>query len=111
MPPASNLFVCIANFSLVANTGDHDPVQRIVPFIARQIAAAPARDDQFTQTTLHRAANARLMRQHFERIQDEIKQIPSQWIFGLVQKRVQSHQILKCRWAQKYGAHSSAHFF
>ena len=94
---ASNLFVCIANFSLVANAGDHDPVQGIVPRIARQVAAASAGDDQFTQTTFHRAANAGLMRQHLQCIQDEIEQFPSQGVFGLVQKRFQAQQILECR--------------
>jgi hypothetical protein len=92
----SNLFVCIASFALVANTGHHDPVQGIVPCIARQISAAPARDDQLAQTTFYRAANAGLMRQHVERVQDVIEELTSQWIFGLVQKRFQAHQILKC---------------
>ena len=59
---ASNFFVCIASFSLVANTGHQDPVQGIVPCIARQISAAPAGDDQLTQTTFYRPANAGLMR-------------------------------------------------
>jgi len=77
----SNVILCIANFSLVANAGDQDPVLGIVPCIARQIAAASARDDQFTQTIFHRAANAGLMRQHFKRIQNEIKQFPGQGVF------------------------------
>ena len=96
---ASNLCVLIASFALVANAGDHDPVQGIVPRIARQIAAASAGDDEFTQTTFHRATNAGLMRQHLQCIQDEIEQFPSQWVIGLVQKRFKAHQILKCRLA------------
>jgi 5-(carboxyamino)imidazole ribonucleotide mutase len=45
------------------------------------------------------AANAGLMGQNLQGIQDEIEQFSSQWVFGFVQKRFQAHQILECRWA------------
>jgi len=93
----SNLSVLIPSIALVANSGHHDTVQHIIPFEARQIAAASVRDDQFPQTTCHRAANPGLMRQHLQGIDDEIEQFSSQWVFGLVQKSFLAQQILECR--------------
>ena len=70
----------------MANAGNQHQVAGLVERVARQVTAAPARNNQFTQTPFNRPTDAGLMRQHLQGVQDEIQQVTRYGIFRLAEK-------------------------
>ena len=64
----------VSRLALMANAQHANQVRHFVESVPGEIAASTARDDQFTQTTFNRAADARLMGQHLQSVQDEGQQ-------------------------------------
>lgn len=100
------LILRIAGFPLVANARNQHQVAGLVERVARQVAAAPARNNQFTQTPFNRPADAGLMRQNLQGIRDEIQQFARLWISRLAEKLFQPKQVIQSALAQKYPRHS-----
>lgn len=61
----------------MANACYKNQIAGLFEFVARQITAAPARNDEFSQSTLNRPSDAGLMRQDLQSVQDEIQQLTS----------------------------------
>ncbi len=61
----------------MANACHKNQISDIVEFIARQISAAPTRNNEFSQSTLNRPSDAGLMGQNLQSVQDEIQQLAS----------------------------------
>jgi hypothetical protein len=59
------------------NACHKNQIAGIVEFVARQITAAPTRNNEFSQSTLNRPSDARLMGQNLQSIKDEIQQLTS----------------------------------
>ena len=64
----------------MANACHEYQIAGFVKLVPRQITAAPARHNEFSQSTLKRSSNAGLMRQDVQRVEDEIERLTSQWI-------------------------------
>ena len=79
----------------MANARHHNQITHLVELVARQVTAASARDNEFTQSTLNRSSDAGLMRQHVQSVKDEIQQFTGQRIFGFGQKFLQPKQVIK----------------
>lgn len=98
----SNFISAISRFALMPQTQHMHALRCIIIFVFGQIAAAPARNNQFTKSARHGAANAGLMRQHLQGIEHEFKQAACQWITRLKKKFFQPLQIGK-RLVSQYG--------
>ena len=61
----------------MANACHKNQIAGLVEFVARQITAAPTRNNEFSKSTLNGSPDARLMRQNLQSIQDEIQQFTS----------------------------------
>ena len=64
----------------MANACHKNKISGLIEFVARQITAAPTRNNEFSQSTLNGPSDARLMSQDLQSIQDEIQQLASHWI-------------------------------
>ena len=71
----------VTRFPLVANACDANQIVRLVKFIACQVTAAPAGNDEFSQTTSDGTTDTRLMRLNLQSIQNEFHAFTNQRIF------------------------------
>ena len=71
----SKLALGVSGFPLMTNACHKNQIAGFVKFVARQIAAAPTRNNEFSQSTLNWPPDAGLMRQNLQSVQDEVQQL------------------------------------
>ncbi|MDD2811483.1 MAG: hypothetical protein PHS22_17985, partial [Rhodoferax sp.] len=71
----SKLALRVSGFTLMANACHKNQIAGLVEFVARQITAAPTRNNEFSQSTLNGSTDAGLMRQNLQSVQDEVQQL------------------------------------
>jgi len=61
----------------MADACHKNQIAGLVEFVAGQITVAPTRNNEFSQSTFNWPADAGLMRQNLQSVQDEIEQLTS----------------------------------
>ena len=61
----------------MANACHKNQIVGFIQFIARQITAAPTRNNEFSQSLVNRPSDGGLMRQNLQRVKNEIQQLAS----------------------------------